>query len=116
MRVSSFPFSCNPDLTRAFFCFVVPTLFTVYVSAQAPSAPPRQRQRPIPPQPASVDQEQILAYWTTETGWNSELQLRNNGINQDLTVTPVLRLANGAETSLAPVTIRPQEVKSILSS
>jgi hypothetical protein len=43
----------------------------------------------------------------------SELQLRNNQVDQDLTVTPVLRTADGAETALAPVTIKPQEVKAI---
>jgi hypothetical protein len=69
--------------------------------------------RAIPAQPPAVDQEQAIAYWTTETGWTSDLQLRNNAVGQDLTVTPVLRLADGAETSLAPVTIQPQEVKSI---
>jgi len=91
MRVGSFPFSRNRGFARAFFSLVVLAFFTVHgVSAQAPSAPSNQRQRPIPPQPASVDQEQILAYWTTETGWSSELQLRNNAINQDLTVTPDL--------------------------
>jgi hypothetical protein len=63
--------------------------------------------------PHAVDQEQFLPYWTSETGWNSELQLRNNAINEDLTVTPVLRLADGAETSLTPVTIKPEEVKSV---
>jgi hypothetical protein len=55
----------------------------------------------------------MVAYWTTETGWNSVLQLRNNALIQDLTVTPVLHLADGAETSLASVTVKPQEVKSI---
>ena len=34
-------------------------------------------------------------------------------MGQDLTVTPALRLASGAETSLASVTIESQEVKSI---
>jgi hypothetical protein len=83
-------------------------------SAQSPSTPPQARQRPTPPPPPDpVDQEQFIAYWTTETGWTCELQLRDNAVAQDLTVTPVLRLADGAETSLVPVTIKPQEVKSI---
>jgi hypothetical protein len=43
----------------------------------------------------------------------SELQLRNNQVGHDLIVTPVLRLADGAETALAPVTIKSEEVKSI---
>ncbi|HXN50703.1 MAG TPA: hypothetical protein VN943_02110, partial [Candidatus Acidoferrum sp.] len=96
--------------------FLILTLFVTSsaVFAQAPPGPPpKPVQRPIPPQPPAVDQEQAIAYWTTETGWTSELQLRNNAVAQDLTVTPVLRLADGAETSLAPVTIKPQEVKSI---
>ena len=77
----------------------------------APLAAPQQS--PSRPPPAPADQEQIVPYWTTETGWKSELQLRNNQAVQDLTVTPVLRTAYGAETTLAPVTIKPQEVKSI---
>jgi hypothetical protein len=68
-------------------------------------------QSPTPPEAA--DNEQFVAYWTTETGWHSELQLRNNRTNGDLVVTPALRLSDGAETALAPVTIRPQEVQSL---
>jgi len=60
-----------------------------------------------------ADREQIVAYWTSETGWKSELQLRNNQTSQDLNVTPALRLADGSETNLLPVTIKPQEVKSV---
>src|SRR5216684_8509755 len=78
-----------------------------------PGPPPKPPQHPMPPPPDPVDQEQFLAYWTSETGWTSELQLRNNALAQELTVTPVLRLADGAETSLAAVTIKPQEVKMI---
>ncbi len=90
------------------FCFAACS-----ASAQLPSTPPQARQHPTPPPPDPVAQEQFLAYWTSETGWTSELQLRNNALAQDLTVTPVLRLADGAETDLAPVTIKPQEVKSV---
>src|SRR6202035_148487 len=82
-------------------------------SAQSPSTPPPARQHPTPPPLDPVDQEQFVAYWTSETGWTSELQLRSNAVGHDLIVTPVLRLADGAETSLAPVTIKPQEVKSV---
>src|ERR1700686_463390 len=47
--------------------------------------------------------------------WGSSLPLRPRPtpLSQDLIVTPVLRLADGAETSLASVTIKPQEVVSI---
>src|SRR4051812_43759023 len=60
-----------------------------------------------------ADHEQILAYWTTETGWKSELQLRNNLAAQELTVTPALRLPDGSETTLSAVIVKPQEVKSV---
>ena len=60
-----------------------------------------------------VDQELFVSYWTTETGWRSELHLSNNLVGQDLTVAPVLRTADGSETPLAAVTIKPQEVKTI---
>jgi hypothetical protein len=57
--------------------------------------------------------EHFVPYWTTEGSWQSELQLRNNLNDQDLTVRPYLRTADGAETSLPAVTIKPQEVKMI---
>lgn len=50
--------------------------------------------------------EQYAAYWTTEPGWHTELQLRNNLDPGDLTVTPTLRSASGVETALPPVAIR----------
>ena len=97
---------------RRSFLLIIFILFATSCSvfAQAPSSPPRPHQHsPLPP----ADQEQFFAYWTTETGWTSELQLRNNASGQDLVVTPALRLADGAETALAPVSVKPQEVKSI---
>jgi hypothetical protein len=109
--------------TRLFFrtvlCSIVfAAVFAVGVSAQTQSQNPDG----IPTTPGSVrvypavnpvDHEQVIAYWTSETGWKSELQLRNNLADQDLTVTPKLRLADGAETALTSVTIKPQEVKSV---
>ena len=66
-------------------------------------------QHPLEP----TDHEQTLAYWTTETIWRSELQLRNNIVGHDLVVTPALRLPDGTETPLAAITIKPREVKSV---
>jgi hypothetical protein len=62
---------------------------------------------------AAADYEQFVPYWTTEPSWHSELQLRNNLPDHELTVLPVLRTADGAETSLPAVTVKPAEVKSI---
>ncbi|HXC42390.1 MAG TPA: hypothetical protein VNY51_02585 [Candidatus Dormibacteraeota bacterium] len=56
--------------------------------------------------------EQFIPYWTGEAGWRSELQLRNN-TNGDLTVTPAIRAASGAESPLPPITIKAQEVRSL---
>ena len=60
-----------------------------------------------------MDQQQFISYWTTETGWRTELHLRNNQVGRILTVTPVLRAADGTETPLFPVVIQPQEVKTL---
>ena len=61
----------------------------------------------------SRDFEQIVPYWTTEGGWHTELQLRNNLTSDPLKVTPLLRSADGTETPLNEVTILPGEVKTI---
>src|SRR5579864_361394 len=100
-------------LRNTLFCILVLCLGAYSASAQLLSAPPQARPHSTPPPPDPVDQEQFVAYWTSETGWTSELQLRNNTVGHDLIVTPVLRLADGTETTLAPATIKPQEVKSI---
>jgi hypothetical protein len=63
----------------------------------------------IPPQSF----EQIVPYWTAESGWHTELQLRNNLISDSLTVTPILASADGTETPLNDVTVLPGEVKTI---
>ena len=43
--------------------------------AQAQSSPPRHKAPPPPAPPPATDQQQFLSYWTTETGWRTELQL-----------------------------------------
>jgi len=48
-----------------------------------------------------------------EPGWSTTLEMRNNVIYHQLTVTPVLRATNGQETALAPITIAPQHVVSL---
>src|SRR5947199_5051356 len=58
-------------------------------------------------------QEQFVPYWTAEPGWHTDLQLRNNLPNQPLTVTPVLRTADGTEASLGQVELQPMETRSL---
>lgn len=105
----------SPAPFRPFFLLV--GLFSVIQCASQPvlaqSAPHTRKAPPPPPPPPATDQEQFLSYWTTETGWRTELQLRNNQPTQSLSVTPVLRTADGMETSLSPVMVNPREVKSI---
>jgi len=89
-------------------------LLVPFASAQtSPPAAPTHKAPPPPPPPAPVDQQQFISYWTTETGWHTELQLRNNQVGQILTVTPVLRATDGEETPLFPIVIQPQEVKTV---
>ena len=84
------------------YSFLICFAFLLMNSPGLAQSPPATRNAPPPPPPlATVDQEQFLSYWTSETGWKSELQLRNNAVGQDLTITPALRLADGAETLLA---------------
>ena len=57
--------------------------------------------------------EQHAAYWTSEPGWDTELQLRNNLPAEPLTVTPVLRLPSRQEIPLTAVTIPPNGSVSV---
>lgn len=59
------------------------------------------------------DYELIAPYWTAEGGWHTDLQLRNNLVKANLTVTPALRTPDGTEIPLKPVTILSGEVQSI---
>lgn len=61
----------------------------------------------------AMDYEQFVSYWTTEPGWHSELQLRNNQPDHDLAVLPILRTADGGEAKLPAVIVKPAQVKSI---
>ena len=97
-----------PSLTLPVGLAISSLLFCTPSSAQKPD-PPRALSHPV----EAVDQEQFIAYWTLEAGWGSELQLRNNMVGADLTVTPALRSADGVETALAPVTVHPQEIKVV---
>jgi len=87
-------------------------LFSLSVAAQQPTRV--SKPATVSPVPSPLQQfEQYIAYWTTEAGWNTELQLRNNLESADLTVTPALRTADGTETALPPVTIKPGDVVSL---
>src|SRR5271155_17605 len=58
-------------------------------------------------------QEQFVPYWTAEPGWHTELMLRNNLDSGNLLVTPVLRLTDGREITLSPVSIASGTVASL---
>ncbi|MGC1493747.1 MAG: hypothetical protein WA798_20470, partial [Candidatus Acidiferrum sp.] len=98
---------------------IVLSVFALGAWAQTPpqlaqgQSPPAHKAPPPPPPPPATDQQQFLSYWTTETGWRTELQLRNNQVGHILTVTPVLRAADGTETPLFPIVVQPQEVKAV---
>jgi hypothetical protein len=107
----------SPRLLRSFFILFASQILTPlapqFAHAQSQSSPPAHKAPPPRSLAAATDQQQFLSYWTTETGWRTELQLRNNQVGHILTVTPVLRTADGAETPLFPIVVQPQEVKTV---
>ncbi len=105
------PFPRFPRLLIVFLAvLILIPLAPQLAQAQSQSSPPTHKPPPPPPPPPATDQQQFASYWTTEVGWRTELQLRNNQDRQILTVTPVLRTSDGTETLLSPVIILPQEV------
>jgi len=82
----------------------------------AQNGPPAHPPRPKlvgPAQWKPSAQEVSAAYWSLEPGWSTTLEMRNNLVSHELTVTPVLRAGTGQETSLGAVTIAPQHVVSL---
>ncbi len=77
------------------------------------SQPARQSHAPYPAKWEPKAQEIFLSYWTVESGWSTELEIRNNVAWRDLTVTPVLRTAAGAEIALQPVTVPSEHVAAV---
>ena len=105
------PQALLPPAFRVFAILFVAVLRPVSIHGQPA---PGLQNRPHDAHPiAAADQEKFIPYWTTETGWRSELQLRNNLAAGDLTVTPALRTPDGTETALSPVTVKPQEIKIV---
>jgi len=111
----------RPSLRRlsfflSLFCATVTfaLLFSQPAWAQATTqyAPPTRKAPPPQAPPPAVDQQQFISYWTTETGWRTQLELRNNQATGVVAVTPVLRATDGSETALASVTVQPQDVQS----
>ncbi len=89
------------------FCaFAAPSFLPSYLS-------PRQSHAPYPAKWEPKAQEIFLSYWTVESGWSTELEIRNNVAWRDLTVTPVLRTAAGAEIALQPVTVHSEHVAAV---
>ena len=58
-------------------------------------------------------QEQFVSYWTDESNWHSELQLRNTMPSKELLVTPSVVSPDGREFALKAVKIKPQQVVSV---
>ena len=102
-------------LFRSCSLLVLVTLFGLFQSPAAAQTAGAVKPPPATnnPKPASssptkrpdVAHENFAPYWTAELGWHTELQLRNNLTQRDLTVTPVLHLADGRALQLSPVTI-----------
>lgn len=100
-------FHANPIVVSALLCTLV--ICSGWLPAQNPQASSVSHE----PRIEAKDYEQFAPYWTAESGWRTELQMRNNRAQGDLTVTPVLRSESGSEFPLAPVVIAPNEIKSV---
>jgi hypothetical protein len=105
-------------MLKSTFCAAIAAVLVVLPcsSLLAQNAPPAHPPRPKMLGPAKwqpVAREISAAYWTLEPGWSTTLEMRNNVMHHDLSVTPVLRSETGQETSLPPVTIPSQHVISI---
>jgi hypothetical protein len=104
---------------RVSILLIASAAFCTVTLAQSSSSSPSNGDKATLHKPTSVYApevkafEQYIVYWTAEPGWRTELQLRNNRVSADLTVTPALRTAGGTETELSPLTIRPGEVVSL---
>jgi hypothetical protein len=104
-------------LVSSVLAFLLPTLITITLNAQ--TGPSRvelraQHDRLAASHVVPVGSfEQVAPYWTAEGGWHTELQLRNNLASGNLIVTPSLRIPDGTETALTPMTLLPGEVQSI---
>jgi len=102
-----------PPLGRSFFFAVTLALAASSLAAQSQPASNPQPSQHSNKRPVPTDQQQFAVYWTTEPGWHTQLQLRNNLEEEDPPVTPALRTANGDETVLPAVIVKPGDVVSV---
>ena len=58
-------------------------------------------------------QEVQASYWSLEPGWDTELEIRNNLAERNLTVIPTLRTAAGREIALTPVSLASEQIVAI---
>lgn len=64
------------------------------------------------PRPA-VPQQLMAPFWTLEPGWHTTFEIRNNLGQRSISVAPSLLSADGTTIQLAPVVLRPDEVRSV---
>ncbi len=83
------------------------TILTSLYAFAAPHTVSRPHHDPSTPQWSEG------ALWRSDRGFDSYLRLKNVLLNQPLTVTPVLYMADGYEVDLAPLTLDPAGVASI---
>lgn len=78
---------CGLEISTRLLLFLALSQFCIAQSANPRSDQSSQQHNA----PGPKAQEQFAPYWTSEPGWHTELQLRNNLAAQSLTVIPVLR-------------------------
>jgi len=101
-------------LAALFGSFSLLLLFTFVAAAQTPQPKfPKPGTRVALADWKPTQQEVSTSYWTLEPGWNTELEIRNNLAERQLTVTPLIRTAEGREIALPDVVLASEEVTSI---
>ena len=88
--------NCALRMVLVFLCLGIPQIFAARV----------------PPRLAS-QHEQFVPYWTAESGWHTEIELRNNLQQLAMVVKTDLRLSDGTAFRLADVTIPANDVKVV---
>jgi hypothetical protein len=67
----------------------------------------RASHRPI------ASQELVIAYWITEPGWDTQLEVGNNLASETVSVSPLLRVHTGDSIALPAITLPPSAVRTI---
>jgi hypothetical protein len=84
---------------------------TIKTKTDKPVSTPQAAKKTEAEQPAETASSFVIAapYWTTEDGFVSTIEMKNNRVDTSLTITPVLYPLHGQKLTLDPVLLKPSE-------